>query len=141
MKVKILTITLSTRAVPTIKSRCHADHGVALNFIENKNMESLYRISNKPVSIFTIIYITSIISYVVLRNSGFSFAQAFNANVIGFLALIFMWMIVLLRYIDENKRCNINIKMMKSFILILQLTSYSIAIMITPSILEHRLLL
>lgn len=141
MKVKVLMITLSTRAVPTIKLRCHADHGVALNFIESKNMESLYRISNKPVLIFTIIYITSIISYIVLRDSGFSFSQAFNANVIGFLALVFMWMIVLLRYIDENKRCNINIKMMKSFILIFQLTSYSIAIMITPSILEHRLLL
>ncbi|EAR4352516.1 hypothetical protein ELU21_17620 [Salmonella enterica] len=104
-------------------------------------MESLYRISNKPVLIFTIIYITSIISYIALRDSGFSFSQAFNANVIGFLALVFMWMIVLLRYIDENKRCNINIKMMKSFILIFQLTSYSIAIMTTPSILEHRLLL
>ena len=134
-------ITLSTRAVPTIKSRCHADYGVALNFIENENMESLYRISNKPVLIFTIVYITSIIGYIALRDLGFSFSQAFNANVIGFLALIFMWMIVFLRYIDENKRCNINIKMMKSFILILQLTSYSIAIMITPSILEHRLLL
>ncbi|EAN4970969.1 hypothetical protein EH030_20725 [Salmonella enterica] len=104
-------------------------------------METLYRISNKPVLIFTIIYITSIIGYIALRESGFSFSQAFNANVIAFLALIFMWMIALLRCIDENKRCNINIKMMKSFILILQVMSYSIAIMVTPSILEHRLLL
>lgn len=99
-------------------------------------MEILYRISNRPVITFTFIYISSVILNLSLKGAGFSRAQAFNANIICFLILGVVWMMTFLRFLDESKKNDLNVKMMRSVILIMQMISYSIAIMITPLILE-----
>ncbi|EFI3539485.1 hypothetical protein ACEVUI_004293 [Salmonella enterica] len=101
-------------------------------------MEKLYRLSNKPILIFSLIYMITLSIYILLREAGFTLAQAFNANVIGLLVLMFMAMLTLLRLLDKNEHKNAdkNVLTIRYITLILQIMSYATLIMITPSILE-----
>lgn len=101
-------------------------------------MEKLYRLSNKPILTFSLIYIISLSIYVLLREVGFTLAQAFNSNIIGLLILMFMATLAFLRLLDkhEYKNSDKNALTIRATTLILQIMSYAILVMITPSILE-----
>ena len=102
----------------------------------------LFYLSNRTVLFLTSIYMVSIFIYTILRMTGFSISDSFNANIIGLFFIMFSWMVYMLRFIDENKKSSEKTKLMGSAVLVFQLISYAIAIMrgltmITPSLIER----
>lgn len=99
-------------------------------------MNLLYQTSDKPIRTFSLIYFITLLTYLLLRQTGFNLAQAFNANVIGLLALIFMSMMAFIRCHDNHTHDDNNTRATRLSILILQIMSFATLIMITPSIIE-----